>query len=95
MKKFNLIILIICIVFPCVGILNSVVYMKYNQAFYIVGAVLDGLAIVTSIVCTVLHVKYYRKHQEETQKFWTVALCYMTLCSTYFLIGYVLFVWKF
>ncbi|MDE7163844.1 MAG: hypothetical protein K2O04_00260 [Clostridiales bacterium] len=95
MKKLNLAILIICIVLPCLGILNSVLYMKHNQAFYIVGAVLDGLALVLSIVCTVLHVRYYRKHQEESHKFYMVAVCYITLCSIYFLIGQVVFVWKF
>ena len=94
MKKFNLGVLIFCIVLSCFGILNIVRFMKYNQTFYIVGAVLDGLAIITSVVCTVLHVMYYRKHQKETNKFWAIALCVVTVCSTYFLIGQLLFVFK-
>lgn len=95
MKKFNLIILIICIALPCFGIFNSVFYMKYNQVFYIIGAVLDGLAIIISVVCTVLHVRYYRKRQEESQRFWPIAVGFVTLCSIYFMIGFVLFAFKF
>lgn len=94
MKKFNLGVLIFCIVLACLGVLNIVIFMKHNRAFYIAGAVLDGLAIVTSVVCTVLHVRYYRKHQEETNKFWAIALLVVTVCSIYFLIGQFLFVFK-
>ena len=94
MKKFNLVILIICIALSCAGILNPIRLMKYNQPFYIVGMVLNALAIIAAVVCTVLHVWYYRKHQEESQRFWSIALFAVTLCGIYYMIGQFLFVFK-